>query len=156
MLLGMREDDVGLDGLATPDKHPTVRLRLNHFIRQEKPYFEDRIDPRDLFRVFVVEPRQSFGRIRAQSGAFLISAFHQRFEQDQILGWNEDIPVYDYYPLKVCGERKTRILEELELLNISRETLYPGLQEAAKAVNERFSVASGTSVTSQNLSNPAK
>lgn len=30
--------------------------RLYHFIRQEKPYFLENIDLRDLFRVFVVEP----------------------------------------------------------------------------------------------------
>ena len=55
--------------------------RLYHLIRQEKPFFEKRIDPRDFFRVFVVEPQQSFERVRAQSGAFLISAFHERFER---------------------------------------------------------------------------
>ena len=36
--------------------------RLYHFIRQEKPQFEKIIHPRDLFRVFVVEPKQSFER----------------------------------------------------------------------------------------------
>ena len=47
-----------------------VNRQLVHFIRQEKSYFESRIDPLDLFRVFVVEPQRSFERIRAQSGAF--------------------------------------------------------------------------------------
>ena len=51
------------------------------FIRQEKPQFEKLIDPRDFFRAFVVEPKQSFERIRAQASAFLISAFHERFER---------------------------------------------------------------------------
>ena len=139
MLLGKKEEDVGLEDLATPDKYLSVRLRLNHFIRQEKPYFEDRIDPRDLYRVFVVEPRQSFERIRAQSGAFLISAFQEQFEQDQILNRNEDIPVYDYYPLIVPGKYKKRLLEQLSLLNISREALYPGLEATANAVNRRYS-----------------
>ena len=76
-------------------------LRLNQFIKQEKPYFEDRMETRDLYRVFVAEPRRTFDRIRAQSGAFLISAFHERFEQDYILKWNEDIPVYDYFSVEV-------------------------------------------------------
>ena len=62
--------------------------RLYHLIRQEKPFFEERIDPRDFYRVFVVEPQQAFARIRAQSGAFLISAFHERFETREILKWN--------------------------------------------------------------------
>ena len=66
------------------DEYHEAMGRLYHFIHEEKPYFKIRIDPRDFFRVFVVEPQQSFERIRAQSGAFLISAFHERFERDEI------------------------------------------------------------------------
>ena len=113
--------------------------RLYHLIRQEKPYFETRIDPRDLFRIFVVEPQQSFERVRAQSGAFLISAFHERFERDEILNWNPGIPIYDHSTLEVLNENKQHILDELRLLNITRETLFPGLNEAAKAVTQHHS-----------------
>ena len=111
--------------------------RLYRIIRQEKPDFEERIDPRDFFRVLIVEPQQSFERVRAQSGAFLISAFHERFERDEVLNWNPMIPVYDHSKLEVSNENKQDILNELCLLNISRETLYPGLHEAAKAVTQR-------------------
>ena len=113
--------------------------RLYHLIRQEKPFFEERIDPRDFFRVFVVEPQQSFERVRAQSGAFLISAFHERLERGEILQWNPGIPVYDHYGLFVPREHKQGILGELRLLNITRESLFPGLGEAAKAVAGRYS-----------------
>ena len=110
-----------------------ARGRLHHFICQEKPYFQDRIDPRDLFRVFVVEPQQLFERIRAQAGAFLISAFHSRFEREEILK-HCTIPIYDYYKLSVRSNNKPDIIKDLRLLNVTRETLYPGLDEAAKAV----------------------
>ena len=113
--------------------------RLYHFIRHEKPYFLEKIDPRDLFRVFVVEPQRSFERIRAQSGAFLISAFHERFERDEILKWNAGIPVYDHYMLTVSGESKEYLINELHLLDITCESLFPGLDEAAKAVTQRYS-----------------
>ena len=99
----------------------TTLKRLHHFIAQEKPYFENRIDYRDFLRVFVVEPQQSFDRLRAQSGAFLISAFHERFEQEEILKWNDGIPVYDHYTVKVPNYRKRHILEELRRLNITHE-----------------------------------
>ena len=111
--------------------------RLYRLIRQEKPDFEERLDPRDFFRVFVVEPQQSFERVRAQSGAFLISAFHERFERCEVLNSNPMIPVYDHSTLEVPNENKQQILNELRLLNISRETLYPGLNEAANAVTQR-------------------
>ena len=123
------------------DEYSEAMRRLYHFIRQEKPYFEERIDPRHLFEVLIVEPRQSFDRIRAQSGAFLISAFHERFESEQVLEWNPGIPVYDHYVLSVPSETKQTILEDLRLLHITRESLYPGLDEAAKAVMGKYSVS---------------
>ena len=52
-----------------------AQRHLYALIREEKPYYEERIDPRNFFAVYVVEPQQSFPRIRAQSGAFLVSAF---------------------------------------------------------------------------------
>ena len=120
------------------DAYQESLTRLCHFIAQEKPYFENRIDYRDFFRVFVVEPQQSFDRLRAQSGAFLISAFHERFEQKEILMWNDGIPVYDHYTVKVPNYRKRHILEELRRLNITRETLIPGLDSSAYAIKKRY------------------
>ena len=139
VLLGRRQEATGSDNVTGNPDYSFAKRRLNHFIRQEKPYFEDRIDPRDLYRVFVVEPQQSFERIRAQSGAFLVSAFHERFERDEILGWNKEIPVYDYYSLRVPCMQKRDILDELSLLNVTDESLLPGLDEAAKAVTRRYS-----------------
>ncbi len=141
ILLGRKEEAAGSDKATGNPDYSFAKRRLNHFIRQEKPYFEDRIDPRDLFRVFVVEPQQSFERIRAQSGAFLVSAFHERFERDEIVRWNDDVPVYDYYPLKVPHKHKRNLLADLSLLNITGETLLPGLDEAARAVIQRFSAS---------------
>ena len=125
-------------GFLRPHYTSTMR-RLYHFIMQEKPYFEKRINIRDLFRVFVVEPERSFEKIRAQSGAFLVSAFHERFERDEILKDNKNIPVYDYYRLSVPRENKEKILRELRLLNITREVLFPSLDEVAKAIVQRNS-----------------
>ena len=116
-------------------EYESVMRRLYHFIMQEKPYFEPRIKLEDLFRVFVVEPRQSFDRIRAQAGAFLISAFHSRFEGHRIRDWNKDIPVYDHYFLNIPYDAKGKLLDELSFFNITHETVYPGLEESACAVN---------------------
>ena len=149
LLLGKgREETGGSKGSGSPDLGWDRAIRrLYHFIRQEKPYFEERIDPRHLFEVFVVEPRQLFGRVRAQSGAFLISAFHERFEQEEISNWNPRIPVYDHHVFRVPTDvqpdgkirtKKQTMLDDLQLLNITRETLYPGLQESTSAVIEQY------------------
>ena len=136
-LLGCGDWTTGCEFSTTEEKIGTyshTMARLYDLIRQEKAYFEEKIDPRDFFKVFVVEPQQSFARIRAQSGAFLISAFHDRFERGKILEQNSNIPVYGHFVYCVPAEAKEQIAEELRNLSIKRETLYPGLDETAISV----------------------
>ena len=140
LLLGKTGDDSGTED-------PEVQLqyvysealrRLYHYIRQEKPQFEKIIDPRDLLRVFVVEPKQSFERIRAQEGAFIISAFHERFERQQIQEKVDNIPIYEYETITVPGKRKEHILQELNLLSFNRESLFPSLGEVADRITQLY------------------
>lgn len=121
-------------GLSGPLDHRRSMARLYHFVRQEKPNFEERINPIDFFKVFVAEPQQRFARIRAQAGAFLVSAFHERLEQSAVLSMNPGIPIYDHYTLDVPRRKWPVILEELEMLNLRVETLLPSLDESARAV----------------------
>ena len=120
------------------NKYFHIMDRLYHYIRQEKPHFKERIDIKDFFRVFVVEPQQSFERIRVQSGAFLLSAFHERFETEEILKLNKNTPVYHHYKLTVPANSKNQIVDELRFLNVTPEVLFPGLDEAAKAIVKRY------------------
>ena len=122
-------------------KDPFVKAKahLYNIIRQERPYFEDRIDIRDFFRVFVVEPQRSFERLRAQSGAFLFSAFHERYERSEILQWNQHIPIYSHSVLKLPQAHKDLALEELRLLNVTRETLFPSVDEARECCDAAVS-----------------
>ncbi len=120
------------------NKYFHIMDRLYHYIRQEKPHFREQIDIKDFFRVFVVEPQQSFERIRVQSGAFLLSAFHERFETEEILKFNKNTPVYHHYKVNVPVDRKDKILDELKFLNITREVLFPGLDTAAEAILKRY------------------
>ena len=140
-LLGWTMADIAhrSPGAAFNPLHEHASRRLFHLIRQERPHFMDAIDPRHLFQVFVVEPVQSFERIRAQSGAFLISAFHERFERSEVLAWNDRIPVYGHAILDVPDASKASIVRELGLLNVTRETLLPGLDEAARAITGQYS-----------------
>ncbi len=117
-----------------PDRYPEAMGRLYQLIQQEKPYFAERIEPRNFYQVFVVEPQQSLERIRSQSGSFLVSAFHRRFEQEKILEVNPNIPVYDHHVLTVPAEYKDSIMEELTLANITKESLFPGLDSSATSV----------------------
>ena len=114
--------------------------RLLGLIGQEIPRFEA-VDPRDFFKVFVVEPQQSFERIRAQSGAFLVSAFHERFERSWVLRWNKSIPTYLHYVLEVPATAKQAILEDLSLLGVTHEALFPSLDEVARAITAETQAA---------------
>ena len=116
-----------------PTEYSHIMDRLYHYISQEKPYFEKRIDIRDLLRVFVVEPRQSFERVRAQSGAFLISAFNEQLESEQV-GKIKNVPVYEHYKVKVPFENKTDILDDLRLLNVTSKVLVPSLHKTAEEI----------------------
>ena len=149
LLLGKTQDDAHND-IFPPDATGDMSLeksiasfsrakaRLCAIIRQENPSFEDKIDLRDFFRVFVVEPQRRFERVKAQSGAFLVSAFHERFERDEVLKWNRDVPIFAHRRLRVPESKKTSVLDELRLLNVTRESLFPSVDEAARAVTEKY------------------
>ena len=115
-----------------------ILSRLRQFIRQEKPHFEDRINPRDLFRVFIVEPQRAFARIRAQSGAFMISANYENLDAKEIWTDKTGLPMHVQCVLPVPKGVKQRILRDLNRLNVSHETLFPGLDSAAASITERF------------------
>ncbi len=142
LLLGKREqtirEEMQMIGRKAPigiySMYYDALTRLYHNIGREKPHFKERIDPRDFYKVFVVEPEQYLERVRAQSAAFLVSAFHQRFEPFHILAWNSDIPIYRHHRFRIPAKAKSNLLRELHLLGVTRESLYPGLEEAAQAV----------------------
>ena len=137
-LLG-KHFSLGDNRIRYENEHPEAMRILYQLIRQEKPYFEERIDPRHFYQVFVVEPQQASERLRAQAGAFLVSAFHERFEREEILRWNDEIPVYAHYKLTISGKHMNRIKEDLHLLNVTRETLFPGLDSSARSVGDTYS-----------------
>lgn len=139
-LLGRKQ--LGEDADSDIANYGTVMAKLYHLIRQERNSFDEKIELRDFFRVLVVEPQQSFERIRAQSGAFLISAFHERFERSEILQRCATTPVYDHLTLEVPALDKNPITKELSSVNITREALLPSLDETAKAITRNYAVGS--------------
>ena len=114
--------------------HRDSMLRLRHFVAREKPYFEDRIDPKDLFKIVVVEPVRSFPRLRSQSGAFLLSAFHKRFEGDIVSALDSTMPMYGHLRFDIPPSAKEHIMRELEFYHINDETMFPGLEGSASTI----------------------
>ena len=121
-----------------PHEYPDAMSRLFQLVREEKPYIEEPTLLANLFRVLVIEPQQSSERIRAQSGALLASPFHRRFERDEIARFTSRFSIYAHYTSTIRASSKEGILRELRLLNITRESLFPGLDESARAITETY------------------
>ena len=118
----------------------SARNRLIQLIRAEKPYFDDRIDENDLSRVFIVEPQQSFQRIKAQESAYIVSARHLRFEPEYVNPSDSTpkVDIYRHYTLIVPEKRKPGLLKTLSNWGFTRERLFPGLESSAQVVNQEY------------------
>ena len=117
--------------------------RLYHEIRAEKPGFEQRIDPKDFYRVFVVEPRRSSERLRAQSGAFVLSMSHVRFERSHVLNRNPDVPIYGHHEITISADNKRSIRDELQVLNVTNEGMFPSLDSSAEEITTHTKTTRG-------------
>ena len=112
--------------------------RLMTEIGRDPRYFSNRIEPIDLYRVFVVKPQRDTVRLREQSGAFLISAFHRRFERCRVLELTPNVPLYHHVSFKIPASAKMEIRKELHRLAVTRENLFPGFQDSIKEIVERY------------------
>ena len=126
------------EDLSDRSLYGSAMNRLYQLIHSEKPYFEERIDPRDFYRVMVVEPQHASERVRAQSGAFLLSAFHEHFESVNVLRLNPTTPIYTHYRLPIPADSKKSIRNELRVMNITRKSLFPGLDFTAEAITDAY------------------
>lgn len=101
-----------------------------------KPYLSNQIDPKTFFGVYLVEPKRALDRLRAQSGAFILSAYHRRFEQKMVAKVDASARIYDHHTIHIdiSEQSRERMLEQLSNMNINQETLFPGLESSAKAI----------------------
>jgi hypothetical protein len=112
------------------NKKPTMR-RLVQFIKEEKPYFENVIDPSDLRRIVAVIPKKNNARISAQSGAFLIFGLNKEFNGATATNIVQNR--IDIFP-----ESKRSILRALVSIGIDSNTVYPEMEKIASELKNRF------------------
>lgn len=106
--------------------------RLLHFIKGEKPYFEPRILRSDLKSVICVKSKLSNDRISSQSGAFLLFGQEAEFLED-------GMPDIGITVERVAVSSKTRILKELDQLNINESSVFPHIEKSARYIAGKFS-----------------
>lgn len=110
------------------NNHEVVK-RLLHFIKEEKPYFEGRIELDDLRSVICVKGKQSNNRISFQSGAFLLFGHEAILPEEG----NDNISIS-----RITVENKEEILNQLDKLNINERTVYPSIDNSAKHIAKTY------------------
>jgi FRG domain len=112
------------------NKYDVIK-RLHQFIRSEKSYFQEIIDPLDLFKPYYVHPKMSNRRILAQSGAFIL--------------YGIDPPKRMYFPNPIVPtqfivpkDKKKTIRKALDNIGINESTLFPEIEKAATRIKNRY------------------
>lgn len=104
--------------------------RLLHFVKEEKPFFEPRIQRHDLRSVICVKSKRTNNRISFQSGAFLL------FGQDAVL---DERGTPEIHVERIAVTDKANIRAQLDLLNINESTVFPYIENSARYVAQKYS-----------------
>jgi len=107
---------------------PAVK-RLLHFVKEEKPFFEGRLDPRHLRSVLCVKGKHTNSRIAFQSGAFLLFGHDATLDE----GGTPDISIQ-----RIGVSNKRNVLAQLDQLNINESTVFPYIESSAKYIASKF------------------
>lgn len=91
---------------------------------------------------FLIQPFYLFDRITRQSGCFLCQAnINVSFEENLIENHNvKSLQIPPYYKLKVKKEWTNEIILDLERMNITNSTLFPGMEGFAKSLKRQFDI----------------
>jgi hypothetical protein len=119
-----------IDFQSEDENHKKIMERLLHYIKEDKPYFEDRIKD-NIKDVICIKSKFTNPRINAQSGSFLLFGLDAKLEDEN----DFDFKINHYL---IQPENKSKILRELDLLNINESTVFPYLENSAKYISNKF------------------
>lgn len=132
-----QKNKLRLDKSAEEFKKDEVVGKLIHFIKAEKPYFDNRIKPKDLGSIICVKAKLTNTRIKSQSGAFLLYGHDAKMPEAGLDGIEID---------RISITAKKSILAELDRLNINAKTVYPSIDRTAKHLKSRYELLSHSGV----------
>ena len=121
------DEEVDLDEFR---EMPAVK-RLLQFVRVEKPYFLNLVQPIELFRYFFVHPVKNNRRVIAQSGAFIAAGLLRYKSPSKSNG-------YKLHTIPVPAAKKVSILRELDLININSRTMFPEVEFSSKYIKSKW------------------
>jgi hypothetical protein len=120
-------------GILNNDDYDTdvTYSRYIHCIRQEKPYFEPKVQVEDIKKVICVKGRLTQDRIIAQAGSFLIFGLDGKLPE-------EGNDIFKIERIKIKSAFKRNLLNELDLLKVNLRTIYPSLENTSKYLKEKL------------------
>lgn len=113
---------------------PEVK-RLMQFVRVEKPYFLDIINPSDLFRYYFVYPSKNNKRVIAQSGAFIAAGLLEYRSLEDSVGLK-------HKKIIIPAECKKEIIIHLDALNINSRSMFPEIEFTSKYIKRKWAIKS--------------
>ena len=121
---------------------------LLHQIRGEKPHFQPLIRPYDLVSILLVKSKYGNQRITNQSGAFLLFGLGLDSWQYKDESWGPLYICKDEGPkvpeewikrkFLIPSDKKATIRKELANLGITDSYIYPGIEQYAKELKQRY------------------
>lgn len=117
---------------------------LLHDIKEEKPYFQDLIDPKDLFRIVAVKPKLTSQRLQGQKGAFLLYGLNKEepslpipliTNSEQL---NDDAQVHPVLSLTKIVLSEHITIKQLEKLGIREPYIYPELERVSQYLTVKY------------------
>jgi hypothetical protein len=98
----------------------TLNKYVNEIAKTQTAFYNGfHINPHDIFSCFVVRPRLTNDRIKAQDGCFLLVGL------DKVQNERRKIFIKD-------EESRLKILKELDAIKINQQTLFPDLENGGK------------------------
>ena len=136
------KNDFRENSKAFHHKNNVHALKLIHDIRQEKPHFSERINPKHLESVLCVKPKQDNPRVIRQDGAFLLFGINNnKFTSATI---PEE---WTHYPNQkkviIKASEKITILRQLASIGISKAQLFPEIDMVAQFIKNDYDLNKG-------------
>lgn len=119
---------------------------LHHQIKHEKSYYNPKIEPYDLGKIWAVNTKLDNPRIVNQKGAFLL--FGLGVSEVEINGRIQLAYTKEFYPeipkewiagrINIESGSKEQILNELSTVGVHESFVFPELEKVAKEINQRL------------------
>lgn len=133
------ERDFSVSGLISIKafEESEIGLKLLHLIKEEKPYFLSKINPKDFFKSLIVKPVNNNERIKRQQGFFILFGIQDNIFRPSKL--NMDLKSKNKkVKFLISPGAKKNLLKELESIGISKESLFPEIVDGTEYIREKY------------------